>query len=47
MSVMLFDDEASAEALFTAVGERREAEPGRNRPRPTGAQRYEVYATVL
>lgn len=47
MSVMLFDDEASAEALFTAVGERRAAEPGRNRPRPTGAQRYEVYATVL
>jgi hypothetical protein len=47
MSVMLFDDEASAEALFAAVGERRAAEPGRNRPRPTGAHRYEVYATVL
>ena len=47
LSVMLFDDEASAEALFAAVGERRAAEPGRNRPKPTGAQRYEVYATVL
>ena len=27
MSVMLFDDEASAEALFAAVGERRATDP--------------------
>jgi hypothetical protein len=47
LSVMLFEDEASAEALFAAVGERRALEPGRNRPKPTGAQRYEVYAIVL
>ena len=47
MSVMLFDDEASADALFAAVGERRALEPQRNRPKPTGAQRYEVYAAVL
>ena len=47
MSVMLFDDEASAEALFAAVGERRATDPERNRPKPTGAQRYEVYAAVL
>jgi hypothetical protein len=47
LSVMLFEDEASAEALFASVGERRAAEPGRNRPKPTGVQRYEVYATVL
>ena len=47
MSVMLFDDEASAEALFAAVGERRATVPERKRPKPTGAQRYEVYAAVL
>jgi hypothetical protein len=47
MSVMLFDDEASAEALFALVGERRAAAPDRNRPKPVGATRYEVYAAVL
>jgi len=47
MSVMLFDDEASAEGLFAAVGERRATDPDRNRPKPTGTQRYEVYAKVL
>jgi hypothetical protein len=47
LSVMLFDDEASAEALFAAVGERRAADPDRNRPRPTGSQRWEIYAHSL
>ena len=47
LSVMLFDDEASAEALFAAVGERRAKDPDRNRPKPTAVQRYEVYAAVL
>ncbi len=47
LSVMLFDDEASAEALFAAVGERRATDPERNRPKPTGVQRYEVYAAAL
>lgn len=46
LSVMLFADEAAAEAMFALVGERRAADPGRNRPKPTGARRYEVYARV-
>jgi hypothetical protein len=46
LSVMLFADEATAEAMFARVGERRAADPGRNRPKPTGSHRYEVYAQV-
>ena len=46
LSVMLFADEATAEAMFAKVGERRAADPDRNRPRPTGSHRYEVYAQV-
>jgi hypothetical protein len=46
LSVMLFADEATAEAMFAKVGERRAADPGRNRPKPTGSHRYEVYAQV-
>jgi hypothetical protein len=46
LSVMLFADEASAEAMFARVGERRAADPDRNRPKPTGSHRYEVYAQV-
>lgn len=46
LSVMLFPDEASAEATFVRVGERRAADPDRNRPKPTGSHRYEVYAQV-
>jgi hypothetical protein len=44
--VMLFADDASAEAMFARVGEHRAADPGRNRPKPTGSRRYEVYAQV-
>ena len=29
MSVMVFDDESAAERLFATVGERRQADPGR------------------
>ena len=47
ISVMVFDDESCAEALFAAVGERRAADPDRNRPKPTGSRRYEVYAHAL
>lgn len=47
LSVMLFDDESSAEAMFALVGERRAADPDRNRPRPAGSARYEVYAAAL
>jgi len=46
LSVMLFADEAAAEAMFARVGERRAADPGRNRPKPAGSHRYEVYAQV-
>jgi len=44
LSVMVFEDEASAERMFAAVGERRAADPDRNRPKPTGSARYDVYA---
>jgi hypothetical protein len=44
LSVMVFDSDAAQEAFFAAVGERRAADPDRNRPRPTGSRRYEVYA---
>ena len=44
--VMLFADEATAEAMFAKVGERRAADPARGRPKPTGSHRYEVYAQV-
>jgi hypothetical protein len=46
LSVMLFADDATAEAMFAKVGERRAADPDRNRPKPTGSHRYEVYAQV-
>ena len=46
LSVMLFADEAAAETVFARIGERRAADPDRNRPRPTGSRRYEVYAQV-
>jgi hypothetical protein len=46
LSVLVFADEATAEAMFAKVGERRTADPGRNRPKPAGARRYEIYADV-
>ena len=47
LSVVLFDDEEVASAFFAAVGERVAAEPGRNRPKPVGSRRYEVYGVAL
>jgi len=47
LSVMLFEDEESAKAVFAAVGERRAADPDRNRPKPVGVTRYEIYASTL
>lgn len=46
LSVMVFADEAAAEAMFARLGERRAADPDRNRPKPTGSHRYDVYAQV-
>jgi hypothetical protein len=46
LSVMAFPDEAAADAMFARVGERRAADPDRNRPKPTGSRRFEVYARV-
>ena len=47
LSVMVFENEASADALFAAIGELRAANPDRNRPAPVDSVRYEVYASVL
>ena len=47
LSVMLFQDEESAQAMLAAVGERRASDPGRNRPKPAGSTRYEIYASTL
>ena len=46
LSVLVFDDERNAKALFAAVGEQRAADPERNRPVPVGSTRYEIYAAV-
>ncbi len=46
LSVMVFEDEAQAQALFAKVGERRAADPDRNRPSPVGSTKYEVYAAA-
>ena len=47
MSVMVFDDESAAERLFAAVGERRQADPDRNRPSPVGSRKFDVYGAAL
>jgi len=47
LSVMLFDDEAAAQAMFAAVGGLRAANPDRNRPKPVSAARFEIYASTL
>jgi hypothetical protein len=47
ISVVLFDDETCAQTFFAAVGERTAAAPGRNRPKPVGSHRYEIYGSAL
>jgi hypothetical protein len=44
---MLFESEEAAQAVFAAIGERRAADPDRNRPKPVGVTRYEIYASTL
>ena len=46
LSVMVFEDESRAQELFAKVGERRAADPDRNRPSPVGSTKYEVYAAA-
>ncbi len=47
LSVMIFEDEEAATALFADVGELRAADPDRNRPAPVGSTRYEIFAEAL
>ena len=47
LSIMVFDSDETASALFAAIGERRAADPGRNRPAPISSSRYEIYANAL
>jgi hypothetical protein len=44
LSVMVFADQAAAEAMFALVASHRAADPDRLRPKPQSSHRYEVYA---
>ena len=39
LSVLIFEDEAAADALFAEVGKLRAADPDRNRPAPVSSTR--------
>ena len=47
LSVMVFESEEDAAALFGAIGQRRAADPDRNRPAPVSSAHYEIYADAL
>ena len=47
LSVLVFESEYDANALFSAVGERRAADRARTRPAPVSSTRYEIYAEAL
>ena len=47
LSVMVFENQEAANALWAAIGEIRAANPERNRPAPVDSGAYEVYASVF
>ena len=44
LSVVLVDDEDALQRAFAAVGDRRAADPDRNRPAPAWSTSFEIYA---
>jgi hypothetical protein len=44
LTVILVEDEDALQRVFAAVGERRTADPDRNRPTPAWSASFEIYA---